>query len=59
MRILTEDFILSVTCETNFKAANFLDIILNLTIGRYQPYNKADNNQFYINILCNDYLNII
>ena len=45
------DFNLSITCETNLKAVNFLDITLTLTTGKYQPYNKPDNNLLYINIL--------
>lgn len=30
---------------------NFLDVTLNLTTGKCQPYNKPDNNKLYINIL--------
>ena len=41
------------------KAVNFLDVILNLTTGKYQPYNKPDNNPLYINILSNHPPNII
>ena len=50
MKIFKEDFDLSITCETNFKAINFLDVTLNLTTGKYQPHNKPDNNQLYISI---------
>ena len=35
------------------KAVNFLDVTLYLTTGKYQPYNKPDNNPLYINILSN------
>ena len=35
------------------KAANFLDVTLNLTSGKQQPYNKPDNNPLYIKILSN------
>ena len=35
------------------KAVNFLDVTLNLTTGKYQTYNKPDNNALYINILSN------
>ena len=35
------------------KAVNVLDVTLNLTTGKYQPYNKPDNNPLYINILSN------
>ena len=41
------------------KAVNFLDVTLNLTSGKYQPYNKPDNNPLYINILSNHPSNII
>ena len=59
IKISKEDFDLSITCETNLKAVNFLDVTLNLTTGKYQPYNKPDNNPLYINILCNHPPNII
>ena len=48
-----EDFDLSITCETNLKAVNFLDVALNLATGKYQPYHKPNNNSLYINILSN------
>ena len=51
IKIFKEDFDLSITCETNLKAVNFLDVTLNLTTGKYQPYNKPDNNPLHINIL--------
>ena len=41
------------------KAVNFLDVTLNLTTGKYQTYNKQDNNLLHINILSNDLPNII
>ena len=40
------------------KAVNFLDVTLNLTTGKYQPYNKG-NHPLYINILSNHLPNII
>ena len=30
-----------------------------MTTGKYQPYNKADNNLLYINILSNQAANIM
>ena len=45
--------------ESNLKAVNFLDRSLNLTSGKYQPYNKPSNNPLYINILSNYPPNII
>ena len=59
IKTFKEDFNLSITCETNLKAVNFLDVTLNLTTGEYQPYNKPDNNPLYINILSNHPPNII
>ena len=59
IKIFKEDFDLSTTCETNLKPVNFLDVTLNLTIGKYQPCNKPDNNPLYINILSNHCPNII
>ena len=53
INIFKENFDLSITCEINFKFVNFLDVTLNLTTGKYQPYNKPDNNPLYINILGN------
>ena len=43
IKIFKEDFNLSITCETNcqLKAVNFLDVTLNLTTGKYQPYKKT------------------
>ena len=58
-KIFKEDFDLSITCETNLKVVNFQDVTLNLTTGKYQPYNKPDNNPLYINILSNHAPNII
>ena len=59
IKILKKDFDLSIICETYLKAVNFLDVALNLTTGKYQPYNKPDNNPLYINILSNHPRNII
>ena len=47
IKIFKEDFNLSITCETNLKAVNFLDVTLNLRTGKYKPYNKPDNNPLY------------
>ena len=59
IKIFKEDFDLSITCETNLKAVNFLDVTLNLATAKYQPYNKPDNNPLYISILSNHPPNII
>ena len=52
-KIFKEDFDPSITWEKTLKAVNFLDVTLNLTTGKYQTYNKPDNNALYINILSN------
>ena len=59
IKIFKENFDLSITCETNLKAVNFLDVTVNLTTGKYQPYNKPDNNPLYIDILSNHPSNMI
>ena len=59
IKIFKVYFDLSITCKTNFKAVNFLYLTLNLTTGKYQPYNKPDNNPLYINMLSNHPPNII
>ena len=57
--IFKEDFDHSITYETNLKAANFLDVTLNLKTGKYKPCNKSDNSPLYISILYNHPPNII
>ena len=59
IKIFKEDFDLSITCETNLKAVNFVDVTLNLATGKQQPYNKSDNNPLYIKIPSNHPPNII
>ena len=59
IKIFQEDFDVSITCETNLKAVNFLDVTLNLTTGKYQPYNKPDSKPLHINILSSHPPNII
>lgn len=39
---------LKITIEANKKIVNFLDVTLNLTNGKYMPYNKPNNNPLYI-----------
>ena len=58
-KIFKEDFDHSITYKTNLKAANFLDVNLNLKTGKYKPYNKSDNSPLYISILYNHPPNII
>ena len=40
---------LSITCQTNIKIADFLDIRLNLNNSSIGPYMKPNNNPVYIN----------
>ena len=37
IRIFKEDFDFSITCETNLKVLNFLDVTRNLASGKHQP----------------------
>ena len=46
IKIFEEDLDLSITSETNLKAVYFLDVTLNLTTSKYQPYNELDNNHY-------------
>ena len=39
---------LKITIEANKKIVNFLDVILNLTTGKYQPYSKPNNIPLYV-----------
>ena len=59
IKIFKEDFDLSITCKTNFKPVNSLDVTLNLTTSKYRSYNKLDDNLLYINIHSNHPPNII
>ena len=53
IKTFKEGFDISITCETKLKAVNFLNVSLNLTSGKYQPYNKPDNNPLYIKTTSN------
>ena len=45
-----QEFNLKITIQTNLKTVNFiLDVILNLSTGTYQSYNKPNNSPLYIN----------
>ena len=59
MKNFQKDFDISITCEINLKVVSFLHVTLNLTAGKYQPYNKPDNNLLFVNILCNNPPNIV
>ena len=40
INIFRKEFQLGIVCETNLKIASFLDVTLDLTTGKYKPYNK-------------------
>ena len=58
IKIFKQELDLNFTSETNLKIVNFLDITLNLSTGRYQPYNKPDNDPLCINVNSNHPPNI-
>ena len=53
IKIFKQEFDLNITRETNLKAVNFLDVTLNLSTGKYHPYNKPDNYPLYIHVNSN------
>ena len=57
--IFRKEFQLSIVCKTNLKIVNFLDVTLDLTTGRYKPYNKPGNVPQYTSVKSNHPLNII
>ena len=50
--------IIQVKQTSNLKIPNFLDVILNLSTGKYQPYNKRDNDPLHIDFNSNHQPNI-
>ena len=58
IKIFKQEFDLSIASETNLKTVNFLDVTLNLSTGKYQPYNKPDNYPLYIDVNSNHPPNI-
>ena len=53
VKIFKQEFNLSITSNTNLKILNFLDVTLNLSTGKYQPYNKQCNDALYITVNSN------
>ena len=49
-KIFKQEFDLNITSERNLKTVNFSDVTLNLSTGKYQPYNKPDNDPLYIDV---------
>ena len=44
---------LKITIQSNLKSVDYLDITLNLTNRRFQPYRKPNNEPLYINTKSN------
>ena len=44
---------LKITIQSNLKSVDYLDITLNLTNGRFQPYRKPNDEPLYINTKSN------
>ena len=40
---------LDITVETNLKIADFLDVTLNLSTGKFYPYRKPNDTPLYVN----------
>ena len=50
---------LKITIEANKKIVNFLDVTLNLSTGKYQPYAKPNNVPLYVDKKSNHPPNIL
>ena len=59
IKLFKNEFSLNIVSDANIKVANFLDLTLNLSTGKYEPYNKSDNKPLYINVKSNHLPNII
>ena len=59
INIFRKEFQLNIVCEPNIKIVNFLDVTLDLTTGKYKPYNKPGDIPLYINVKSNRPPNII
>ena len=53
INIFRKEFQLKIFSETNLKIVNVLDVVLDLTTGKYKPYNKPSNVPLYINVKSN------
>ena len=53
IKIFKNEFSLNIVSDANLKVVNFLYLTLNLSIGKYEPYNKPDNKPLYINVKSN------
>ena len=48
-----KDFDLGITCQTNLKIVNYLDLTLDLKTGKFSPYRKPDNTPSFIHARSN------
>ena len=53
INMFRKEFQLSNVCEINLKTVNFLDVTLDLTTGKYKPYNKPGNVPLHISVKSN------
>ena len=44
---------LSITCQTNLRVTDYLDINLNMDTGKFYPFRKENNTPLYINAKSN------
>ena len=56
IKIFKQKFDFNITSKTNFKIASFLDRTLDLSTGKYQPYNKPDSDSLYQGRLIRSYV---
>ena len=59
IKLFKNEFSLNIVSDANIKVVNFLDLTLNLSTGKYEPYNKPDKKPLYINVKSNHPPNII
>ena len=58
VRAIFNKYGLKITIEANKKVVNFLDVTLNLSTEKYQPYSKPNNIPLYIHSKSNHPPNI-
>ena len=58
-KLFKNEFKLNTISETSLKVVNLVNLTLNLSTGKYIPYNKPDNKPLYINVNSNHPPNII
>ena len=56
IKIFKQKFDFNITSKTNFNIASFLDRTLDLSTGKYQPYNKPDSDSLYQGRLIRSYV---